>query len=173
MKGHSQVFYSFVLSSVIFVCRLCHNSKHLFRHLQWPPLPAPYLPHHLHIVTCRGDYYTGYGLDNWIYQHLVHTTTINYGVVTGLHTLQISKSSQSSLVVSWQRSNYTSLTVTAARMKSTLRNLIVFLPIFLNHLRLPAQETPSILSHPSQSHIATDGQSVSQSVLVSSPIWGS
>jgi hypothetical protein len=39
------------------------------------------------------------------------------------------------------------------------------LPSLLNYLRLTSQETPSvILSAKSQSHIATDGQSVSQSV---------
>jgi hypothetical protein len=40
-------------------------------------------------------------------------TTCNYGAIVDLHTLQINKSSQSSLVVFWQRIN-NSLTVTAA-----------------------------------------------------------
>jgi hypothetical protein len=38
-----------------------------------------------------------------------------------------------------------SITVTAAHMKSSLHSLIPFLPSLLNHLRMPSQETPSIL----------------------------
>jgi hypothetical protein len=45
----------------------------------------------------------------------------------------------------FQHSNYTSLTVTAAHMKSSLHSLIPFLPFLFNHLRLPFSETPSIL----------------------------
>jgi hypothetical protein len=51
-------------------------------------------------------------------------------------------------------------------MKSSLHSLIPFLPFHLNHLRLPSPETPSILflsEIESDSHIATDGQSVSKS----------
>jgi hypothetical protein len=45
-------------------------------------------------------------------------------------------------------------------MNSSLHSLIPFLPFLLSHLRLPSQETPS--QSQSQSHIATDGQSVSK-----------
>jgi hypothetical protein len=56
-------------------------------------------------------------------------------------------SSQSSLVVSWQRI-YSSLTVITAHIKSSNHTLIPFLLSLLSHLRLPSQETPSIISQP-------------------------
>jgi hypothetical protein len=53
-------------------------------------------------------------------------------------------------------------------MKSSLYSLITFSPFLLNHLRLPSQGAPSILSP-----IITLRLTFSQSVLVSSPDWDS
>jgi hypothetical protein len=52
--------------------------------------------------------------------------------------------SESLLAVSWQRI-YNSLAVTTARIKS-LKSQLNSLSSILNHLRLPSQETPSIIS---------------------------
>jgi hypothetical protein len=77
-------------------------------------------------------------------------TTRNYSVIGNLYALQITAAalSMSSLlsspVVSWQRI-YNSLTVTTAHTKSSLHSLIPFLPLLLNHFRLPSQETPPVL----------------------------
>jgi hypothetical protein len=50
------------------------------------------------------------------------------------------------LETNFKHSNYISLGITAAHIKSSLHSRIPFLPSLLNHLRLPSQETPSILS---------------------------
>jgi hypothetical protein len=88
-------------------------------------------------------------LDDWIY--FTHTLSSYLQVSIRLSTISIlykslghAKSSQSSLVISWQRI-YNSLTVTTAHIKPSNYALIPFLPSLLNHLRLPSQETPSIL----------------------------
>jgi hypothetical protein len=69
----------------------------------------------------------------------------------------------------FQHSNYTSIIVTAAHMKYFLHSLTPFLPSLLSHLRLPSQETHSILSQVSLSLSLilrpTFSHSVSQSVL--------
>jgi hypothetical protein len=79
-------------------------------------------------------------------------TTHNYSSIVALHTLQftVTHIRVLSLHLSYpcngfQHSNYTSLTVTAAHMKSSLNSLISFLLFLIDYLRLPSQETPSIL----------------------------
>jgi hypothetical protein len=54
-------------------------------------------------------------------------------------------------------------------MKTSLHSLIPFLPVFLNHLRLPSQGTQS--QSQNQSYVTTDGQSASLSWNKAS-IWG-
>jgi hypothetical protein len=71
---------------------------------------------------------TGSGLDNWIYWNFFYNlsesqTIIALSLIYPLHkSLGHAKSSQSSLVVSWQRI-YSSLTVTATHIKSSFRRL--------------------------------------------------
>jgi hypothetical protein len=48
-------------------------------------------------------------------------------------------------------------TVTAAHIKSSSRSWILFLPSLFSHLRLPSQETPSILSQSPKSYFTTGG----------------
>jgi hypothetical protein len=62
---------------------------------------------------------------------------------THTHTLGFSVFTNRILATTLQHSNYTSITVTEAHMKSSLHNLIPFLSSLLSHLRLPSQETPS------------------------------
>jgi hypothetical protein len=62
-------------------------------------------------------------------------TAISTRYSSPLHTHQ---GSQSSLVVSWQRIHNTP----TAHMKSSLHNLIPFLPFLLKHLRLPSFSVP-------------------------------
>jgi hypothetical protein len=57
-------------------------------------------------------------------------------------------------------------------MKSSLRSLIPFLPLMLNHLQLPSQGTPSILILSwVEFYVKTDGQLASLS-WYKAPIWG-
>jgi hypothetical protein len=58
--------------------------------------------------------------------------------------LGYTKSSQPSLVLSWQPI-YTGLTVTTAYMKSPLHSLIPFLPFLLNHLDCHLKNLPQFL----------------------------
>jgi hypothetical protein len=68
-----------------------------------------------------------------LYTQLATTSNPALSLIYTLYkSLGHAKSSQSSLVVSWQRI-YNSLTVTAAYIKSSLHSLIPFLPFLLNY----------------------------------------
>jgi hypothetical protein len=49
-----------------------------------------YHPTRHNIVTCRGDYGRGFGLDDWIYSHFIHRTRHyrQYSAIADLHTLR-------------------------------------------------------------------------------------
>jgi hypothetical protein len=91
---------------------------------------------------------------------------ISYSAIANLPThksLGHAKSSQSSLVVSWQRI-YNSLTVTTAHTTSSLHMLTL-------NWQLNCDSLPAELSIQSQGYVTTDGQSVSLS-WNEAPIWG-
>jgi hypothetical protein len=88
-------------------------------------------------VICISDYRRDFGLDDWIYWHLINTTpdyrqlqryywSTNFRYSSPLHTHD---GFQSSLVVSLQRI-YKSHCHLKPHMKSSCRNLIPFLPLF-------------------------------------------
>jgi hypothetical protein len=88
---------------------------------------------------------------NRVPDHLQVATTNNYNAIADFHTTNHSMLSLLSLspVVSWQRI-YNSLTVTTVYIKSSLHRMtfksqLNSLPTLPNHLRLPSQETPSII----------------------------
>jgi hypothetical protein len=91
-----------------------------------------------------------YGLDDWIYWHLIHAIADLY--TSPLHTHWCS---QSSLFVSWQRI-YKCLTVTAAHMKS-FHSLIPFLPSLLNHSTAISRDSFNSNSSQSQSYFTPGG----------------
>jgi hypothetical protein len=70
------------------------------------------LPSNIHILS----WFMAFGLDDWIYWHLIHTTC-NYTLYSS--RLHMDYSSQSSLAVFWQRI-YNSLTVTSNHTWSLL-----------------------------------------------------
>jgi hypothetical protein len=107
-----------------------------------------YLFAYLHyIVTCIRSVIIRRGLDGWLdltllYTHLITVSNTALSLVYILYSSPLHThdhyGSQFSLVVSWQRI-YNNITVIAAHMKSSLHNLIPFLPSLPNHLRLSSQ----------------------------------
>jgi hypothetical protein len=109
-----------------------------------------YLHSNLIILSCVGvlhvTYKTGFGLDDWIC-YTLHIHNSGLQAITALSlfytpynsTLHTHKSSQSSLVVSWQRI-YKSHSHFKSHIKSSL-------PFLLNHLGLPSPELDPVLDN--------------------------
>jgi hypothetical protein len=113
---------------------------------------SPNLGHLIHIVRCRVNYKTGFGLYDWLYCTLyIHTTrdhrqqsaigNLHPSQFTVTHALGFSVLTSRNLVTDLSQSHCTF----QSHMKSSLYSLITFLSFVLNHLRLPSPELDPIL----------------------------
>jgi hypothetical protein len=87
----------------------------------------------------RGFSNTGFGFDVWIYWHLIQCSELHAITALSLFSHFIGNG--------FPYSSYSSLTVTAAHIKSSLRLVIPFLPFLLNHLWLSSPEFGPILDN--------------------------
>jgi hypothetical protein len=92
----------------------------------------------LHIVTFKGDYRRGFGLDDRIYWHLIYTTPDyrQYSAIADLHTLKFTFTHALGFSVFTSRILATDLYQSHCHfksdMKSSCHSLIPFLPFLLN-----------------------------------------
>jgi hypothetical protein len=139
------------------------------------------------IVTCRGDYRRGFGLDDWIYWHLIHIARDyrqlqRYCWSTHFTVHRCTRIRVLSFQYSYPGNGFITVYHFKSHMESSFRSLIPFLPIVCScqfrridsvqlQAHIPAgrclgirlDSTRLCCSGQSQSHIATDGQSVSMS----------
>jgi hypothetical protein len=110
---------------------------------------------HIDTVTCRGlcvTYKTGFGLDIGFIDTLYTQigTTGNYSAIADLHTLQFTVTHALGFSIFISRILATDLQPSHCKfkshMKSSLHSLIHFLPLLLNHRRLPSSELDPILA---------------------------
>jgi hypothetical protein len=110
-----------------------------------------------YIFTCRGrlfvTYKTGFGLYDWIYWHLSHTTWDyrQYSAISDLRTLQFTVTHALGFSAFTSRILATDLQQShrhfKSHMKSSLHRIIPFLPFLLSHLRLPSPELDPFLNN--------------------------
>jgi hypothetical protein len=142
-------------------------------------------------------YKTGFGLDDWIYCTLYINTVrdyMQYSAIAIVHTFHFTAAHARGFLVFTSRILATGLSKSHchfnSHVKSSCHSLLPFLQFLLSDFGLPSPEldvfsrllfctpchsasTSTVKVKVRVTLLLTVGQSVSQQVLVSSPIWGS